>query len=382
MSRKELMKLASVHDIDCISIYLPTSRGGEEVDQKHAQLRLKNVLKEVDNTIDLRLASEGLKHALTELHQMKEDHLFFRHQSDGLAIFIRGAELKTYTLPVSFKQQVYISDHFYLIPLLPFFNDNGLFYLLALSLQQVSLYECSRHSIAEVILEDAAPLSLKEVVGTDVEDKSLQFRTSGTSGGGKTEVMYHGQGSGKDDRDKETVKFLRAVDQAVTRVLSDEDAPMVLACVDQYLPMYREITSYRHLFPENIPGNPDDTDPLILQEAGWLKAEPYYTKKREEKKEQTRNLSATGKASYDLEEIVTASMDGRIDTLFLQEGKDRYGLFDQKKRVLREAPEREHEASLFNLATTQTLLNGGDVFLESAVQMPFKESEINALFRY
>lgn len=382
MSREELLKLARVHHIDCISIYLPTSRAGEEVDQKHAQLRLKNVLKELEERIDLRSASSDLKHSLEDLGQLKEDDLFFRHQSDGLAIFIQGAELKTFTLPVRFEQQLHVSDHFYLIPLLPFFNDNGIFYLLALSLHQVSLYQCTRHSIAEVILEEATPQRLEEVVGADVEDKSLQFRTSGTPGGGKAEVMYHGQGSGKDDRDKETEKFLRAVDQAVTHLLGNDDAPLMLACVDHYLPIYRELTSYRHLFPEHIPGNPDETEPLLLQEAGWSLVEPHFTRKREEKRGKTRNLSATGKVSYDLEEIVPAALEGRIDTLFLQKGRDRYGLFDREKRVIREAPGQKREVSLFNMAATHTLLNGGDVFLEKAGQMPYRESEINALFRY
>lgn len=382
MSRKELMKLAGVHDTHCISIYLPTSRAGEAVDQKHAQLRLKNILKELEETIDHRTASEGLQHSLEELMKMKEDDLFFRHQSDGLAIFISAAELKTFTLPVSFEQQLHISDHFYLIPLLPFFNDNGIFYLLAVSLKHLRLYECSRHSITEVILEESAPQSLEDVVGADVEDKSLQFRTSGTSGGGNAEVMYHGQGSGKDDRDKEIEKFFRRVDQALTPILKGEDAPLVLACVDHYLPIYREMTNYRNLFPDHISGNPDETNPLTLQEEGWNLVEPYYIQKRKEKRERIRNLSATGKASYDLEEIVTAALDGRIDTLFLQKGKDHYGLFDLERRVLRNAPEREQEVSLFNLAATHALLNGGDVFLETSDQMPFEESQINALFRY
>jgi hypothetical protein len=382
MNREELMALARVHDINCFSIYLPTSRAGEEVDQKHAQLRLKNVLKELEQTIDNRVAGEEVKRSLRKLDELKEDDLFFRHQSDGLAIFIHSGEIQTYTLPVRFEQQLHIADHFYLIPLLPYFNDNGRFYLMALSLQQVSLYECTQHSIAEVVLEEVAPRSLEDVVGKDYENKSLQYRTSGASSGGKAEVMYHGQGSGKDDRHKETKKFLRAVDQAVTTLLGEDQAPLVLACVDQYLPAYRDITKYQHLFPEHIPGNPDEADPLTLHEKGWLLVEEHFTRKRREKREQTRQWSATGKATYDLGEILPAALDGRIDTLFLQKGKDHRGLFDLEQRVIRKAPERTHEVSLFNMAATHTLLNGGDVFLETAGHMPFKESKINALFRY
>ena len=39
-------------------------------------------------------------------------------------------------------------------------------------------------------------------------------------------------------------------------------------------------------------------------------------------------------------------------------------------------------SSLFNMAATNTLIQGGRVFLDSQENMPFKETEINALFRY
>jgi hypothetical protein len=41
-----------------------------------------------------------------------------------------------------------------------------------------------------------------------------------------------------------------------------------------------------------------------------------------------------------------------------------------------------NQVSLFNLAAVQTWLNGGRVFIETPVNMPFVGSEINALFRY
>ena len=382
MAREDLTGLARAHDMNCISIYLPAGRAGEEVDRKHAQLRLKKILGELEGTLDLKTAGEGLKRSLKELLRLKGDGCYFRHQSDGLAIFIGESGWQAYTLPVRFRQQVYVSDHYYLLPLLPFFNDNGMFYLMALSLKKVNLYECTRHTITEIDLEHVAPRSMEEVVGTDYENKSLQYRTSGPSGGKKSEAIYHGQGSGKDDREKEADKFFREVDQAVTPLLGKEETPLVLACVDHYLPAYREITRYRHLFPKHIPGNPDNTDPLMLHEEGWALVREHFTGKRKEKRELTRQWSATGKTSYDAGEIVPAALDGRIETLFVQEGKDRYGLFDREKGVIREQPERKHRVSLYNMAAAHTLLNGGDVFLETAADMPFKESELNALFRY
>ena len=178
MSWGQFRKLAKVHDLNCISIYVPTSRAGEEVDQKHAQLKLKNILKEVNAALEASgTAKDELLASLQRLEQLLNDNYFFRYQSDGLAIYIHGSEISYFTLPVHFEPGFYISDHFYLIPVLPFFNDDGTFYMLALSQQKARLYEGSRNFITEIILDELAPDSLEDAVGGDTQEKSLQFRS-------------------------------------------------------------------------------------------------------------------------------------------------------------------------------------------------------------
>lgn len=382
MSWSQFKQLANAHDLNCISIYLPTSRAGEEVDQKHAQVRLKNILKEVNASLDKSgTANDDLVTSLQSLEGLLNDTHFFRHQSDGLAIYLRGAEISYFTMPVHFEPSYYISDHFYLIPVLPFFNDDGTFYLLALSQQKARLFEGSRHFITEIILDDVIPDSLEDMEGKDNQQKSLQFRSSG---GAKKGILYHGQGAGKDEKEKELEKYFRGIDQTVTTLLREETAPLVLACVDPHFPLYRDLSAYNNIFPEYIPGNWDELDATLLHEKSWLLVEKYFLEERETKRMQIRDLSAKGSTSYSLEEIVPASLDGRIETLFLQEGVDKFGIYDLDQRdLLRVEPEKkENNVSLFNMAATNTLIKGGRVFLDSQGKMPFKETEINALYRY
>jgi len=111
--------------------------------------------------------------------------------------------------------------------------------------------------------------------------------------------------------------------------------------------------AYNYLFPDYIPGNPDEADAQMLHEKGWDLVEEYF-------------------------------LNVRIETLFLQKGIDKYGLYDQEQRtVLRVRPVKEkNSVSLFNMAATHALVKGARVFLESKENMPFQETEINALFRY
>ena len=65
-----------------------------------------------------------------------EDEQFWLHPGNGLALFRSPDMFRTYWLPTSLKEQVVVTDHFYLKPLLPFIVDDERFYILALSQEE------------------------------------------------------------------------------------------------------------------------------------------------------------------------------------------------------------------------------------------------------
>ncbi len=380
INAKKFRELASVHAPHCITIIIPTSRAGEEVDSRQLQKRYKNSLKELRNIC----AEKGLKNKeivryLEPLESLLEDVHFWRNQSDGLAVFMHDDIMECFTLPGEYNETIYLADHFYLVPIIPLFNDDGIFYLLSLSLRNVKFFEGSRHDITEIMIDDLVPGRLEDAVGYDYEERSLQHR-SGQEGDGT--AMYHGQGSGKDDKKDEIKKFFRAVDKGLMNILNEEDAPLVLACVDHYYPVYREVTNYNNLFDEYISGNPDEEDPILLHEKAWMILEKHFRKQREIKTKNYLDNSSGDKTSADPEKIIPASVDGRIDTLFLQKDSDQYGYYDPKNREIIEHDESDARVSLYNLAAMNTLKNGGQVYLSSPDEMPEAGTEINALFRY
>ena len=381
MSEKQFRELYNSHDDNCISIYIPTFRAGEDVDNRGGQLRLKNLLKKVTDVLKGKKMNEKeIRHILDPAYHLLDEVHFWRNQSDGLAIFLHQGNMNYYTLPVHFEEYIYIADHFYILPLIPLFNDDGRFYILALSLKHVRLYECSRHAIAEIVTDDIVPGRLEEIVGYDHEDKSLQFRSGQ---GGDAGAMFHGQGAGKDDKQQEIIKFFRAIDEGIMKVLNEEDAPLILACIDHYYPMFKKVTDYNNLYHENISGNPDDEDQVLLHEKAWMMVEDYFKQRRRDKTERIRQLSDDVRASTSIKEIVPASVDGRIDTLFIKRGHDRYGLYDpQKRMVIEDGQTNMWQVSLFNMAAVKTLQTSGRVYLSDKEEMPLKFSEINALMRY
>jgi hypothetical protein len=381
LTKKDFSDLAEVNDPICISIYIPTSRAGKEVDGQYGQLKLKNSLKYLKQSLKgYGLTIKQAEDTLEPISDLLDDLHFWRNQSDCLVIFMNDQRLKYYAVPGDYEKLTYVSDHFYLIPLLSLFNDDGKFFLLNLSLSEVKFFEGTRNYITEVYVDDLVPAKLEEVVGYDYQNKSLQFRSGQ---GGEPGAMFHGQGAGKDNKDSEIEKFLRAVDKGLMKLLNDENAPLVLACVEHYYPVFERITDYAHLSNRLITGNHEETDPLLLHEMAWPLVEDLFQQERNEAVNALRDLSGTGKTSFDLNEIIPAALDGRIETLFIQRSTDRYGLYDRVNRTLIiDEKLKIRQASLYNMAAMQTWLKGGRVFLAGPRAMPFKETSINALFRY
>jgi S-methylmethionine-dependent homocysteine/selenocysteine methylase len=86
--------------------------------------RLKNAIREAANHLLLNNVSTTQMEALLEpIHTILEDEEFWLHPSDGLAVFRSLDKFHTYHLPCPCKEQVVVTNHFYLKPLLPFVTN-------------------------------------------------------------------------------------------------------------------------------------------------------------------------------------------------------------------------------------------------------------------
>lgn len=378
-SVKDFTELANIQDLHCISLFIPTSRAGEIVDKKLGQLSLKNEIKKLKNELkEYQLKEHEIDNLLFPAYNLMNDYHFWRNQSDCLVIFLSQEGMKKYSCPIDQPLKTYIADHFYLLPLIPLLNMDGKFFILSLSLNKVSLFEASTHTITHIEIDDLIPEELEEVVGYDYEDKSLQYRTGNMS---NKSAIFHGHGSGKDDKDLETEKFFKAIDNGIMSILKNESAPLILACVDEHFPVYKKHSSYKNIYNQHISGNHDETDPYTLHEMAWPIIKPHFEKIELQKRDEIINKKPNLKTSFDLNDIVPAVFDGKIDTIFIHKDEDRYGIYDLLNRsLIIDEADKIGQASLFNMAAIQTILKGGKVYL--TLDMPLKGSSINALFRF
>lgn len=380
--RKEIVELSKIQSSICISIFIPTHRSGEETLKGKDALNLKNQLKEVKSKMKLfGLSTNEIKMSVAPVNELIENSEFWRHQSDGLAIFISEGLFRKYSLPVYFEEFNYVSREFYLKPLMPLFNDDGLFYLLTLEMDEVKFYEGSRHSITEITIEDLIPSKLEELVGYDYKQKGLQIRTQQGSGAG---ALYHGQQESDAEKKNELLRYFRAIDKGLMSILSDnQKPPLVIACLDYYFPIYQEANNYKNLFPKCICGNPANKDIYLLHEEAWELLYPFFSKNRQEKRERFLLTQGTGKATSDIMEIFYASLQEKIDTLFLENKADIFGVYNPSTaEITFEKTHKPTNVSLMNLIAMKVFNTGGTVYLMDKKDMPDNRSRANALFRY
>lgn len=389
ISQEEFEQLATYSNGMCVSIFIPTHRGGEETLSGKDAKELKSQLRDVSLQLkDLGWSEQKIDKFLKPAKELLEDSSYWRHNSDGLAVFIAEDFSKIYRLPVYFEPYNYISEEFYIRPLLPMRAKDGHFYVLAIGLKNVNFYECTKHTITEIDVEDLTPSRLQEAVGYDWEQSMVQFRAQQEgvpSPGAETgRGHFHGHGDDRTDKKTEILQFFHRIDDGIMEIIGDENDPLVVASLDYMFPIYEEANKYPHLWDENVSGNPSDMDAVDLHREAFKLLEPYFEKERKEKEDLFQQFKATEKASVQLEDVVPAAIHGKVDTLFIKNREDAFGNFLEDKNTIKKSKEHTpgENRSLLNLAAAQTILHGGNVYLLDEEEMPDEHSIACAYFRY
>lgn len=350
ISKQEIADLHNVNQENCISIFIPTHRAGKKVLKGEDTLALKNQLKEVKNKqLEKNIHADIIKVMTEPVQILIDDGSFWREQSDVLAIFIADGLFKFYTLPVHFKEFNYISSSFYLKPLMPMFAGDGSFYLLLLERRNVKLYECTRHSFSEVVIDDLIPEGKRDRVGYDYEEKNLQSRTSHAGSG---QVMFHGQEAATGKRKNEIKKYLRAINDGVNPFLQEENMPLLVVSQEFLFDIYRDVNSYSNLVEDTINVDFSDTDIFEIHEMAWEKIKPLFEQKRKDQLAQFIDEQGSGKTVIGIDGIIPAAINGKIDALFCENKADIFGSYKEENETIMvsQSEETSDSMSLMNVA--------------------------------
>jgi len=382
-SRDDLEILATAAEPPCVSIFLPTHRSaGREVRQD--PIRLKNLIADAEAELTrLGWKRAAVDRCLEEVHGLLDDDEVWGHREDGLAVLAAPQVVRWYRVPLVLQERVVVGERFHLKPLLPLLYGNDLFYVLAISQKSVRLFAATHDAVSAVELENV-PKNVVDAVGRDWEEDSIQLHTGAGTGAGPRSMVFHGQGKGGDDdtRKREITRFLEMVDAGVCRALAGRQAPLVLAAVDYVAGIYRQVTRYRNLLPTAIEGSPELLSGEQLRDRAREIVDPLFTAPRNRARDRFNDLRGTDRVTSELATALRAALDGRVESVFVALGEERWGRIDVDSRRTEIHDQRQPgDEDLLDRLAIETLKTAGAVYAVPRSEIP-GESVAAAVMRY
>jgi len=382
LTLEQLKGLAQQTASPSISFFLPTHRAGQDTQQD--PIRFKNLLRDAEKQLlNNGMGPREVDAFIQPAQALLADSHFWAHQYEGLAVFMASDDFHYFNLPFPVEELLIISQAYYVKPVLPLFTNNGHYFILAISQDEVRLFEGTRYSVGQIGLPEKTPASMEAALRLEDKQKQLQVH-KGTSRNEAGHGMFHGQGPGEEENKVLIEQYLNLVDTGLKEIFREQQAPLVLAGVDYLLPIYHKVSEYANIMKAGITGGPEHLRPEELQEQAWPIVEAYFRQETEKAVEQYQQRAGTEQATDNVEGIVAAAFNGRVDKLVLSVEAQVWGSFNPDTgKVIRgsNGQDKQNNLALLDFAAMKTLQNGGTVYTLPQDEMP-TDSPVAAVFRY
>nr|WKN36625.1 hypothetical protein K4G66_30135 [Tunicatimonas sp. TK19036] len=385
MRKKDLQALADFKGVNCVSIYIPTHKKGKEVNEGADKILLKNHYQQMRQLLKNKDISESEANRYLEpIQKLTEDADFWRHQEQGLAVFLGENYFKYIKLPYAAQEFSTLSTSFHLDQIVPLLDDDHPFYILAVSLNKIRLLEGNEQEISEVDIQDLVPEGMDDALSYYEFEKNLQYH-SGANRSEPGSPIYHGQGGDGGSEQTYILEYFRRVNDVLDQIVLHKNRPVVLAGVDSLHAIYREANKSLKLADEGIKLNPDRESPTDLHQKATEVLKDYFAEDKQSEMSRYAALAGSGKASYDINEIAPAAVNGRIDALFVVEGTHKWGSINREDNSVQlHDNQQDNDHDLVSKAAVETVLHGGHTYVVKKEALPeeFVDAELAAIFRW
>ncbi len=383
--RQDLKQLLAEQDEPCLSLTMPTHRVFPESEQ--GPVRYKNLVRLLGSALEKKYGKrdETSQQLLSQVEKLGSDGPegdfagFWNHQKEGLAVFAAPGMLAWYRVPIPLREIAVVSNSFHVKPLLPLLHADTRYHVLSLTQGEVTLWDGNFERITPLGNKDV-PSSLEDALGEELDTSRQGLSHHGSGVGG----ARHGSGRPSDEDKKELRRFFREVDKRVEeRHSKPTGRPLILAAVDYYHPLFREVSKNARLLEQGISQDPKSLTPDQLHGAALEIIGPRREKNLNEALEAYGAAAAYHQGSSELHEIGGAAAEGRIKLLMLEEARRVWGRVNRKTGEVTTGGKQGNpdDADVLDELAELTLLHGGDVMVVPAGRMP-NHRALAATFRF
>ena len=196
-----LQELINQQESPCISLYQPTPP--QYPDSRQNPVGFKNLVREIGNALRERYPAFDGGDLLKRFEALIEDRDFWQHRTPGLAVLANPNRFDVLDLPRSVPELAIVADSFHVKPLIRILQSADRFQVLAIGLQEASLYEGNRDELLPIAL-GTVPATLTDALGQELSEP---YRASYPSGRGAGATVHFGQGSKKEEVDVDRERF-------------------------------------------------------------------------------------------------------------------------------------------------------------------------------
>lgn len=111
-----LREFLNHNEAPCISLYQPTHRSNP--DKLQDPIRYKNLVREAERSLREKYRGREIRPLLEPFHALADNHHFWTHPRDGLAILASAGRFEVFQLQRPVKEFVVVANRFHLKPLL------------------------------------------------------------------------------------------------------------------------------------------------------------------------------------------------------------------------------------------------------------------------
>ena len=316
LTKELVQELLSADKEPCLSLYMPTHRTHPENLQD--SIRFKNLTKQLEESLLLKYSAGEVKKHLEPFETLGSDESFWNHSSEGLAVFSASELFKVVGLNEPVDELAMVADSFHTKPLRQYMQSVDHYYLLGLSRHEFRLFEGNHHKLTEVELAEDSPKTIEDALGDELTDKHSTVASYGGTGSDSSS-MHHGHGGKKDEVEKDTERYFRAVANYINENYSKPTGwPLVLAALPEHHSLFQKVSKNPLLLPKGVAINPLSVTADKLVTMAWEIMEPEYMLKLNRMVDKYEQAKANGKGSDDYKEVAAAAVEGRVDTLIIE----------------------------------------------------------------
>lgn len=289
-----LKKLKDITSENCISIIMNSHR--TKPDNLKDHVTLKNLLKDAEN----RLLADTTKRdagKLVEKLNALADSIDHNYNLDSLLLFVNHEIAEFTRLPIHVEDRVVIDDNFVTRDLIRAMHNESHYYVLVLSQQKARLIEALNDKVIHEF-GSSFPMENKQFFTKSKAENAIASRKSNL-----------------------IAEFFNQVDKEVNDVRKENPLPVLVCSVEENYAEYLKIADQKQtIFNTFLNKNRmDEKDHAIISEASKIIAAHLADKNANRKNELSQAVN-DNKFLSDTNEIWAAIKEGRVQTLFIEQG--------------------------------------------------------------